>query len=277
MSTDIKALHTWTIELTREVEETTTETRDGQEAKVTRKVKKAVPTEMALKQPSRRELRQADLFYGTEVNRFMSMGFLQRSIVANKHMDLTGGVLSGKERLDAARLSARSVELERDLVSMNDGTAEEKEKIQTELAAVKTEISNIIALNESVFSQTAEARAQGQLGQWFAFFLIYIQRNGKWTPYFEGDTFEKKEEFAWGLEEKNDEFYIAAIQKILTYVHFFNRGANKPEHFKLVDVELEKEMARMRDEAKAKEAAVLAAKTAAEQPAVEPVAAVVAA
>lgn len=261
MSDDIKQLHTWTIDLTREVDETTTETINGQPAQVTRKVKRPVGTRMCLKEATRRELKRAELFYGTEVGRFTTMGFLPRAVLANKYKDLTGGEISTFDRTRIAELSAKHYEIDQD--QLRATTDEERKALQVKLAAVRNEMSSINAANEAAFSQTAEAKAQGQLGQWYAFNLIYIERNGKWTPYFEGDTFEKKEEFAWQLEEKADEFYLAAIAKILIYVHFYNMGASKPEQFKLIDEKLKEEHDAQVAKAKAEEAAKVAADKAA--------------
>lgn len=238
---NIKILHQWEILIDREVDETITETRDGQEVRVTRKIKKPVGTKLALKQPSRRELRAAELFYGTEFNRFVTMGFLPRSILINKHLDLTGGILSSKERDHITKLTIRESELQKDLIRAINEPDDVRKKIQGDIASIRNEISGLNAANESVFSQTAEVKAQNQLAQWFSFNLIYIERNSKWEPYFEGENFEKKEEYMWKLEESNDEFYGKAIQKIATYVHFFNLGANKTEQFQLIDTELKKQ------------------------------------
>jgi hypothetical protein len=239
---NIKILHSWSVEIEKTVDETVPEVINGQEVKVTRPVKKLVATRLALKQPTRRELRSAELFYGTEFNRFVTLGFLPRSILVNKHLDLTGGVLSGKERDHISKLTVDYSELEKDLIRAINEPEEVRTKIQSQLAAIRTEISNLNAANESVFSQTAEVKAQNQLAQWFAFKLVHIERNSKWEPYFEGDTFEKQEEFMWKLEESDDDFYIKSIQKILTYIHFYNMGASKPEQFKLIDEELKKQL-----------------------------------
>lgn len=239
---NIKILHQWDIVLDKTVNETTTETLEGQQVTVTRPVKKSVSTKLALKQPSRRELRMAELFYGTEFNRFVTMGFLPRSILVNKHLDLTGGVLSGKERDYIAKLTIEDSELQKDLIRAMNEPEEVRTKIQGKIAAIRTEISNLNTANESVFSQTAEVKAQNQLAQWFTLNLIYIEKNTKWEQYFEGETFDKKEEFLWNLEETSDPFYLAAIQKIVTYIHFYNMGASKPEQFKAIDDELKRQI-----------------------------------
>lgn len=237
-----KILHEWTIFQTKEVDETGPETINGQVVQVTRKVKKDIPTKMALKAPTRRELRAAELHYGKEFNRYVTLGFLPRSILVNKHLDLTGGVLSQKERIQAAKLAEKHAQLESDLVRCLSEPEEIKAKIRNELVAVRTEMSDINSSNEAVFNHTAEAKAQSSLNNWFIYNLIMIDEAGKWSPYFKGDTFETKEEFMWKLEESDDAFFTLAVDKIATYVQMFNMGLDKPEQFKAMEEELAKQL-----------------------------------
>lgn len=240
-TTPIKIIHEWTIIQTKEVEETGPEEISGQTVQVTRKVRKEVPTKMALKQATRRELRAAELHYGKEFNRYVTLGFLPRSILVNKHLDLTGGVLSQKERVQAAKLAERHAQLESDLVRSLNEPEEIKAKIRSELVAVRTEMSDISSANEAVFNHTAEAKAQSSLQNWFIYHLILIDEVGKWAPYFKGDTFEAKEEFMWNLEETNDPLFALAVDKISTYIWMFNQGLNTTEQFKAMEKELAKQ------------------------------------
>lgn len=244
MTTDTtpKILHEWVITQTKEIDETAPETINGQTVQVTRKVKKDIPTRMSIKSPTRRELRAAELHYGKEFNRYVTLGFLPRSILVNKHLDMTGGVLSQKERVQAAKLAEKHAQLESDLVRSLNEPEEVKAKIRLELAAVRSEMSDINSSNEAVFNHTAEAKAQSSLNNWFIYNLILIDRAGKWQPYFEGETFEAKEEFMWKLEESNDPFFILAVDKIATYIQMFNMGANTPEQFKALEEELAKQL-----------------------------------
>lgn len=244
MSTDTtptKILHEWTITQTKEVEETGPETVNGQVVQVTRKVKKEIPTKMALKAATRRELRAAELHYGKEFNRYITLGFLTRSIMVNKHDNTTGGVLSNKERARIAALSEKHAQLESDLVRSLNEPEEVKAKIRSELVAIRTEMSDISSANEAAFNHTAEAKAQSSLQNWFIYHLILIDKAGKWVPYFEGDTFDAKEEFMWKLEETNDPFFTLAVDKISTYIWMFNRGLETPEQFKAMEEELAKQ------------------------------------
>lgn len=233
-NSNIKLLHEWTVSINKEVDETGPEIINGQTVQVTRKVNKEVETKFAIKLPSRRELKAAELFYGKEFNRFFSMGFMPRSIIVNKHMDLSGGVMSEKERNHIADLFKKSIDLEGDLARLATVSADDSAKkiIEAKLAAIRSEIVNVQMANESVFSQTADARAQSQLNTWFALFLTVVFKDGKFVPYFEGDSFEQKEEFMWGLEDKNDELYNKAVPSISKHVNIFISGGDTPEKFK---------------------------------------------
>ena len=237
-----KLLYKWQVTLEKEQDETTTELRDGQTVTITRKVKKPLAVSMALAYPTRRQLRQAELFYGKRVNWCMAEGFLTHSILQNKHSNLTGGVLSDKDKARLDSLKIKEVELQNDLVRAMNGSDEVKKKIQQELADVQRELINLYSVNEAVFSQTAESRAKRDVNDWLAYFLTLIDENGKLVPYFKGDTYEVKEEFMFQLEEKNDEFYSKAAEKIGTYVYYYNMGLDKPEQFAAMDEALKKQL-----------------------------------
>lgn len=266
MSTDTgpKLLHTWEVAIDQTVDETTDENRDGQVVKVTKKVTKPVATRFAIKQPTRRELRAAELFYGKRQNWYVTNGFLTRSIMVNKHLDLNGGVVAEKVREYAAKLAAKHVAIEAEM-AIPDLKEEVKADIRKRLAAVRNEMIDLNAANESVFSQTAEARAQNDLTTWFSLFLTLIDRGGKWAPYFEGDSYEEKEESMWQLEEKNDSLYNKAIDTISLHTGVFLSGGSTPELFvgKLKWIEEEMEQHKKALEQKAAPAS--------ETPPVEPV------
>ncbi len=234
-------IHEWNISIDREVDETTTEVRDGQPVTVTRKVKKPIITKMALKRPTRREMRQAELFYGKRFNHFVNEGFLTVPIMTNKQQNLTGDLLSVKDKERIETLRSLSVKLDNDLARAVNETAEVKEKLQAELSTARTQLLDIYSANQAVYSQTAEKRAERDLNDWFAYNLTLIDRGG-WQPYFEGKTFEEKEESMWKLEESNDPFYTVAVTKISTYVQFFNMGLDTTEKFKLAEEELQRQL-----------------------------------
>lgn len=238
----IKVLHEWAILQTKEVDETGPETINGQTVQVTRKVKKDIPVRMALKSPTRRELRAAELHYAKEINRYISLGFLTHTIMWNKYQDSCGGVFSQKEKDTMAKLSEKHARLESDLVRSINSSEEDKKKIQIELLAIRNEMSDISSANKAAFNHTADNRAQMSLNNWFIYHLILIDKGGKWQPYFEGDTFEAKEEFMFKLEESNDPFFALAVDKISAYIWMFNQGLTTTEQFKTAEEELAKQL-----------------------------------
>ncbi len=242
MSTELKILHSWDVTIEKTVDETTTENRNGQPVKVIAPVKKAITTKMALKHPTRRELRAAELFYGKRFNWYLNEGFLPSSILTNKHLNLTGGIISDKDRDRIDTLRARSVAIENDLVRAINEPAETKVALQKDLTNVRAELLNLYSVNQTVFNQTADKRAERDLNDWFAYHLTLVDKGGQWAPYFEGDTYERKEESMWKMEESNDAFYEKAIERISTYVQFFNMGLSTPEQFKAAEDELKKQL-----------------------------------
>lgn len=239
-NTQIKLLHTWEVTLDRQVDETTTEQRDGQSVTVTRKVSKPVATKMALKNPTRRELKQAELFYGKRYNWYFNQGFTTRSILQNQHFNVTGGVLNEKQKARLEELRARAVDLDKELTAAKDAVPAIKDPLEKELVTIRNEFLSLHSSNEAAFTQTADKRAERDLTDWFAYHLIVIERNGQWATYFEGDGFDAKEEFMWKLEESADPFYAKAMEEIATVIQLFSLGVDTPEKFKRATEELKK-------------------------------------
>ena len=238
---DIKIIHTWTIPVFKNVEEITEKEENGQTVKISRMVRKEVPVKMGLKKMTRREKYEADLFFGVEYNRFISLGFNPRAVLVNKLIDISGGTLSEKERQRAAELYSKKSELEYDLIRAKDDEKEKKE-IQKKIVAINATLIDLSTENEAVFSQTADSKAQNQLNTWLALMLTYIEEDGKWKQYFKGETFKEKEEYMWKLEEDEDEFYGKCFEKVSFYVGLFARGINTTEQFLIVEEELKKQL-----------------------------------
>lgn len=239
-----RILHTWQVTVTREVSETAPEVVNGQTVQVTRKVQKPVETRMALRDLTRQERRGADLFRAKRTAHYVKdHGLLLASELTNRLINTTGGVLTEKEKERVEKLRARHAELDLEIVRAKDDVERQK-SLQREQANVRTELLTLNAINEQLYAQTAEAKAESDLSNWVTFHVTLIDRSAggaatpDWKPYFEGDTFEKREAWLWDLEERKDEFYIAAAQKIASYTFWFNKGADSAEAFKLFDEEL---------------------------------------
>ena len=102
----MKSIYSFTVHTTEEVQEKTKEKRKNkktgveEEVEVSKKIQKKVPHEIVLKQPSRRQLEEADMEYSIEISRCIKKGVLTKAMLAKKYSD-TGGILTEK---DAQRL-----------------------------------------------------------------------------------------------------------------------------------------------------------------------------
>ena len=97
----MKSIYSFTVELTKEVEEKTKEKRKNketgkeEEVEVSKKVKKKTPHKIVIKEPSRRQLEEADMEYSIEISRCIKKGILTKAMLAKKYSD-TGGILTEK-------------------------------------------------------------------------------------------------------------------------------------------------------------------------------------
>lgn len=254
---NLKILHTWPISVTRTFSKTAPEQVNGQTLSVTREVTEPVITRFALRDLTRKERRAADLFLASRTAHYVKdHGLLLASELTNRLINTTGGVLTDKEKTRVEELRARHAKLDMDLaLTVSTASPEEKDRLQKELTNVRAELINLNAINEAVYSQTAEAKAQTDQSNWIIFHTIMIERSGRWQQYFEGDTFEKKEAAMWALEEANDELYNAALSSLSTFAYWFGRGVDTPEGFKLIQEEIDRQAEARKAEARKDEEA----------------------
>lgn len=258
---DPRILHSWSVTVNRTVKETAPETVNGQVLQVTRDVVKPVTTRMALRDLTRKERRAAELFIATRTAHYVKdHGLLLASELTNRLINTTGGVLTDKEKARIETLRERHAALDADLARSLNATPEAKASIQRELATVRTELINLNAINEAVYNQTAEAKAQGDLNNWLTYNLTLVEEAGRWQPFFKGETFEAREASQWAMEDAKDAFYEAALQKIVTYTFWYNRGVDTTEAFKLMEDEMEAQRVASEAARKAADDAAAAAK-----------------
>lgn len=268
---DLKILHAWNVTIDREVDETNTESVNGQMLPVTRKVTKPISTRMGLRALTRKEARAADLFRAARTAHYVKdHGLLLAHELTNRLINTTGGVLSDKQTERVEQLRERHATLDADLARSIHEPEDVRARLTKELATVRAELINLNAINESLYSQTAEAKAEADLNNWVTFHVIVIDRGGpatpRWEAYFEGASFDAREEHMWKLDESKDEFYSAAVPKIATYVYWYNKGADSAEQFKLMDDELARQVEARKQADLAADAALAATPAAADVP-----------
>ena len=169
-----KQLYSFSVEDTKEVEEKTKEKRknkDGteEEVEVTKKVQKKIPFKFTLKDPTRRELEEADMEYSIEMSRCIKKGILTKAMLAKKYSD-TGGLLAESDANRLLELYGELASLEadytaktlanRDVKKLPAKTKKEIDELTGKLAVARRDIVNLESAYQSLFNHTADTKAQ---------------------------------------------------------------------------------------------------------------------
>lgn len=239
-----KTLHQFTVTVDKEVEETTTTTQDGKEITTKVKVKKAVPTVIVLKEPTRRERQEISLFSNVAYNEGINLGLLPKLVMTQKLSRDPTNPISGDDDKTLASMSSKLQELANDYIRLNaqsatesDEARERKEKLLLEYIALQKKVTDINTAYQSVFAHTAEQYSQNRSLIWLTLFLSYIKvAEGKYEPMFPGADFKAKEDRLGEMEDGGDEVYLKAVDKLSTYTMLFYFGrASKPEDFARIE------------------------------------------
>lgn len=181
---------------------------------------------LALLKPNRRLKEEGELFYAKEVSRFAKAGVLPKAawgtILSNG-----GGSISEKEREVYGELLLKfrdaSFELQSILIKTESERTEAEKKrsdeIIVELDEIRKEIQSFESSQIAIFENTAEAKARNRTILWWVLFTSYVEKNGEYVPFFDGETFDEKIGSYDIFEDLNNEDSINIISiRRLTYL-----------------------------------------------------------
>jgi len=181
---------------------------------------------LALLKPNRKLKEDGELFYAKEVSRFAKAGVLPKAawgtILSNG-----GGSISEKEREVYGELLLKfrdaSFELQSILIKTESERTEAEKKrsdeIIIELDEIRKEIQSFESSQISIFENTAEAKARNRTILWWVLFTSYIEKNGEYVSFFDGETFDEKLNSYDIFEDLNSENNINLIAiRRLTYL-----------------------------------------------------------
>ena len=104
-----KTIYQFTVKKEEEVEEESTvnkknkETGETEKVTTTKMVKKEVPYEILIFNPSRRQIEDADMEFSVEMSKCIKKGILTKAMLAKKYSD-SGGLLSEDDSQNLMRL-----------------------------------------------------------------------------------------------------------------------------------------------------------------------------
>jgi hypothetical protein len=247
-----KVLYTFQINKIAELEEEKTETIKNEAGEeITRtykeKVKKEVPVEIQINQPSRKQMQEADMEFSIEMSKCIRSGILTKAMLLNKYSD-TGGLISDSD----AKLMVGSADEIRDLQAkltiMNlkpesERDEEDKNKIEnltSEILRLRKTLMEKETSYITLFSHTADIKAQNKAILWYILTLTFFKdsskKNAEFEPLFPGKTFEQKEAVMFDYEDEKNEIYEKCYSKIASILSYwyFTSNVDKEEFDRIV-------------------------------------------
>ncbi len=260
--TSFKTLHSFVVNIDKEITKTVTREENGQKITVESKVTEAVPYTVVLKEPSRRERQDLDLFQKITYSKAIDLGMLPKAKMQQIMSKDAKSALSEDDDKNIAAMTAHLEELSdayKKLNSsenpLNDELKASKEKILTEYLALYKKVEDLNTSYQSLYAYTAETYMQTETLNWLTLFLTYLKTtpDAKPEPLFPGADYATKKDRSGDMEDASDPLFKASVERLATYWHLylFNR-ANKPEDFERIETawkKREEEIAKMKADA----------------------------
>lgn len=237
----MKTMYTFIINEEKEIEKIEeTKNENGEEVKITKKVKTMVPIKFAIKKPTRNLFDEAELFFGVRLSEGIKAGLLTRALLA-KRFSNDGGVFSEFDKEEYTKLYVKLFELQTEFQKVSlkedkDRNEEEKQvykKLIKDIAETREKLQDYEFAQASLFEQTAENRARNKTIMWWVLNLSLIEKDGKYENVFDGSSYEDKLSAYDLVEEKPEEsLERKALAKFVYLVSFWYTGrASTTEEF----------------------------------------------
>jgi hypothetical protein len=222
----------YTFEVNKKVKKEIVE--ESGDTKITRTVEVDEPVKVVLKKPNRSEWNNVQFEYGKEYGNSVRAGLLTKAMVYKLYSEdnfleeqrtkilLLGDVLN-KIQLDY-----------QELLSKDDKFAEDDEAIlqlRKDWEVKSQEFDNLQLSLQSIFENTAEARAEGHAITYLSVFQTFTEEGGQLKPVFRGDTLEQKLKHADALSESGIPFFDELMQKsgLILGMWYLNKAQTKEE------------------------------------------------
>jgi len=251
----LKEIYSFTFEKEEKVKKTETKvvqnqaTGEDEEISVTKEVSEGVPYRVIMKQPTRRQIEEAELEFSVEMSSCIRKGILTKAMLAKKYSD-TGGLLAVEDAKSLTKMYIKYGELSQESEKLNVKTSglSDKDKkrsneIAGEIALLRKNIIDIETSYANLFNHTADVRAENKVIQWYILNLTFIQKEDEENmhPLFEGNEFEQKLQSYYDLEENGDEMYELVGGKVAALFSFwyYSSGAVSKADFERLDKDIE--------------------------------------
>lgn len=251
----LKEIYSFTFEKEEKTKQTETkivkneETGEEEEVSVTKEVLDKIPYRVIMKEPTRRQVEEAELEFSVEMSKCIKKGILTKAMLAKKYSD-TGGLLAEEDAKALTKMYVKYGELSQQAEQLtwksgqNDDSDREKlNDMSGKMSLLKKDIINIETSYSNLFNHTADTRAENKVIQWYILNLTYIQKqdSDEYHPMFPGVDFDQKLEGYYEMEEDGNELYDLVGGKIAALFSFwyYSSGIVTQADFENLDRDIE--------------------------------------
>ena len=178
-----------------------------------------------LKQPTRRQMEEADMEYSIEMSKCVKDGILTKAMLLNKYTD-NGGIMSEEEAKELAKMYGELAELQTKFTNYKLKTSDpnkfssEQKQVFEDIATLRRTIASIETNYSALLNHTADVRAQNKVILWYILSLTYTEDKGELIPFFEGTEVQDKKESFYAMEEEEDNLLEIIYDKLMAFVSF---------------------------------------------------------
>jgi len=250
----MREIYSFTFEKKEKVKKTETktvenpETKEKEEVSVTKEVIEPVPYRVIMKQPTRRQIEEAELEFSVEISNCIKRGILTKAMLSKKYSD-TGGLLAEddakaltKMYVEYGKLSQESEKIQVK-TSLSKEDEERLKELSGEISVLRKNIIDVETSYSNLFNHTADVRAENKVIQWYILHLTFIQKedSDEVTPLFEGRDFDERLQRYYELEEDGDDLYNIIGGKVAALYSFwyYSSGAVLRSDFEKLDQDIE--------------------------------------
>ena len=173
----MKELFSYIVKVNKEVEKTETKEENGQKITVTQKIKEEVPVRVIIKQPSRKNLEDAELQFSVELSNCIKKGILTKGMLTKKYSD-TGGMLSEEDAKELVTLYNKITQYQNELLLLTSKTDYDKQieaEIINRITTTRMRMVQVESLYRTLFDNTADNIAQNNVIRWFCLHMAHTQ------------------------------------------------------------------------------------------------------
>ena len=150
----LREIYSFTFEKEEKVKRTETqslenpETKEMEEVSVTKEVTEEVPYRVIMKQPTRRQIEDAELEFSVEMSNCIKKGILTKAMLAKKYSD-TGGLMAEDDAKELTKMYVRYGELSQESEKIqikNKQSEKDKKRIEEiagEISVLRKDIVNV--------------------------------------------------------------------------------------------------------------------------------------